>query len=102
MLTNNLSSSLLQVGDLRRAIPAHCFERSALKSGAYLLVDLLVVTVLYLFSTKIDTLPVPAALGVHGATAVRAACWALYWFLQGAVCTGACSWTPAGIMCFCV
>jgi hypothetical protein len=68
------------VGDLRRAIPAHCFERSAWKSSQYLLVDLLAVTALVYFSTFIDRMPVPFL--------VRAAMWGLYWFFQGAVCTG--------------
>jgi hypothetical protein len=68
------------VGDLRRAIPAHCFERSAWKSSQYLLADLLAVTALVYFSTFIDRMPVPFL--------VRAAMWGLYWFFQGAVCTG--------------
>ncbi len=68
------------VGDLRRAIPAHCFERSAWKSSQYLLADLIAVAALVYFSTFIDRMPVPFL--------VRVMLWGLYWFFQGAVCTG--------------
>lgn len=68
------------VGDLRRAIPAHCFERNLLKSSQYLLLDLVAVAALVIASSFIDRLPVPLA--------VRAALWVAYWFFQGAVCTG--------------
>lgn len=71
------------VGDLRRAIPAHCFQRSALKSSQYLLLDLVAVAALVFFSTFIDRMPVPFL--------VRVGLWALYWFFQGAVCTGGAS-----------
>jgi hypothetical protein len=67
---------------LRDQIPKHCFERSVWKSGTYLLADLCAVAALAAFSTRIDALPVPAV--------ARAVLWALYWFFQGAVCTGEC------------
>lgn len=68
------------VGDLRRAIPKHCFERSLVKSSQYLLADLVAVAALVYASTFIDRLPVPVV--------ARAVLWAVYWFFQGAVCTG--------------
>ena len=69
------------IGALRKAIPAHCFKRSLLKSSAYLAVDLLMAALLYLASTRIDGAPVPTwcKFGIL---------WPLYWFFQGAVCTG--------------
>lgn len=67
------------VKTLRDAIPKHCFERSLLRSSAYLLADLVGIAVLYTLSTFIDQLPNPV---------VRWGCWALYWFWQGAVATG--------------
>jgi hypothetical protein len=73
------------VGDLRRAIPKHCFERSLVKSSQYLLADLVAVAALVYASTFIDSLPVPVV--------ARAVLWAVYWFFQGAVCTG----TPAAL-----
>lgn len=68
------------LGQLRKAIPAHCFKRSALRSSLYLITDLIMVAALYYASTFIDTAPV--------APAARWALWGLYWFFQGAVCTG--------------
>ncbi|GBF97029.1 hypothetical protein Rsub_09502 [Raphidocelis subcapitata] len=67
------------VGDLRRAIPAHCFERSALRSSAYLAVDLAAAAALFYVSTFFDRAPALLAWGLL---------WPLYWFWQGAVCTG--------------
>lgn len=66
------------VGDLRRAIPAHCFQRSLLRSSQYLALDLLAVGLLAYASSFIDDLPLVA----------RAVAWVAYWFFQGAVCTG--------------
>lgn len=71
------------VGDLRRAIPKHCFERSLLKSSAYLLADLLAAAALYCAASSLASpaLGLPAWLR-YGLV------WPVYWFLQGAVCTG--------------
>lgn len=68
------------VGDLRRAIPKHCFERSLWRSSQYLIADLIAVAALVYASSFIDSLPV--------SNVIRAVLWALYWFFQGAVCTG--------------
>lgn len=46
------------VGDLRRAIPAHCFQRNTLRSAKYLVADLVAVAALYWLSTFIDQVPV--------------------------------------------
>eukprot|EP00887_Chlorella_sp_A99_P008064 scaffold12.g8064.t1 len=67
----------LTIGDLRRAILAESpwvFERSLLKSGAYLAADLLGIALLYWASTLIDPSPLPRA--------AKAAAWCLYWFFQ--------------------
>ena len=69
------------VGTLRKAIPPHCFERSLLRSSAYLGVDLLAVAALYFASTFIDQPAVPRWLA-YGLL------WPAYWFFQGAVGTG--------------
>lgn len=69
------------VGTLRKAIPPHCFERSLLRSSAYLAVDLLAVATLYYASTFIDQPAVPRWLA-YGLL------WPAYWFFQGAVGTG--------------
>ena len=71
------------IGTLRRAIPAHCFRRSALRSGAYLAADLVGLALLYAASTLIDS----PALGVPRALAYGLL-WPAYWFAAGAVATG--------------
>ncbi|KAL7752162.1 hypothetical protein RI367_002206 [Sorochytrium milnesiophthora] len=65
--------------DLRSAIPAHCFERSTLRSSLYLLHDLVLMALLAWAASYIDTLTLPAA---------RWGLWSLYWVAQGVVCTG--------------
>nr|BAB78716.1 delta12 fatty acid desaturase [Chlorella vulgaris] len=69
------------VSTLRKAIPAHCWQRSLPRSCAYLAADLLALAALVWASTFIDAAPVPAA--------VRwLALWPAYWYLAGAVATG--------------
>jgi omega-6 fatty acid desaturase (delta-12 desaturase) len=58
------------VKDLRRAIPPHCFERSALRSSLYLVADLLAVAALFWASTFIDRAPAVLAWGLL---------WPAYW-----------------------
>ncbi|MCO5574268.1 hypothetical protein L7F22_028050 [Adiantum nelumboides] len=65
------------VGQLKKAVPPHCFNRSLIKSSSYLLVDLVVAGSL-LYATKFIT-----SLGVLGWIA-----WILYWIVQGCVLTG--------------
>ena len=69
------------VGTLRKAIPPHCFERSLLRSSAYLAADLLGIAALFFGSTFIDQPAVPRWLA-YGFL------WPAYWFFQGAVGTG--------------
>ncbi|GFR52743.1 hypothetical protein Agub_g15354 [Astrephomene gubernaculifera] len=69
------------LGDIRKAIPPHCFERSALRSFSYLAVDVLLVAILWYASTWIDHPAVPRWLAY-------CVLWPLYWFWQGAVATG--------------
>jgi hypothetical protein len=69
------------VSTLRKAIPAHCFQRSLWRSSAYLLTDLAMLAGLVYASSFIDSAPLPAA--------VRwLVLWPLYWFFAGAVATG--------------
>ena len=73
----------LTIGDVKRAIMKESpwvFERSVLKSSAYLVADLMGIAALYYASTFIDTSPLP--------TPLKWAAWLLYWFFQGAVATG--------------
>ncbi|EDQ86615.1 uncharacterized protein MONBRDRAFT_38302 [Monosiga brevicollis MX1] len=66
------------LGQLKAAIPPHCFERNLFTSMRYVFQDLAGVATLYYLSTFIDQLPSFAGLFL----------WPLYWYLQGAVMTG--------------
>eukprot|EP00898_Chlorokybus_atmophyticus_P003382 jgi/Chlat1/4044/Chrsp26S04097 len=67
------------VGDLKRAIPAHCFERSLLKSSVYLGTNL-AACVLAWYCTRFFQLA-PAG-------PIRWLLWAVYWVVQGCLGTG--------------
>nr|ACF98528.1 delta-12 fatty acid desaturase [Chlorella vulgaris] len=69
------------VATLRKAIPAHCWQRSLVKSSAYLAADIAMLATLVWASTFIDAAPLPAA-------ARWLILWPLYWFFAGAVATG--------------
>lgn len=68
------------INALRRAIPKHCFEPSAVKSLSYLVRDVILVTALGW--TAVRYIP-----SIEDAT-LRFAAWALYGFVQGLICTG--------------
>jgi omega-6 fatty acid desaturase (delta-12 desaturase) len=76
------------VGDIRRAIPAHCFSRPLSKSFGYLLWDLFLVGVIFYASTFIDALASDATFGPRLAPLLRHVLWCAYWVCQGCVCTG--------------
>ncbi|XP_078182171.1 fatty acid desaturase DES2-like [Carex rostrata] len=66
------------LGQIKRAIPPHCFKRSVLRSFSYVVHDLLISSVLLYLALKwIPTIPDYAALA-----------WPLYWAAQGCVLTG--------------
>lgn len=69
------------VATLRKAIPVHCWQRSLVKSSAYLAADIAMLATLVWASTFIDAAPLPAA-------ARWLVLWPLYWFFAGAVATG--------------
>ncbi len=67
------------LGDIKKAVPPHCFERSTLRSFSYLVYDLTAVTIFYYLATNyIPLLP-------HS---LQYLAWPLYWFLQGCVMMG--------------
>ncbi|KAJ4823592.1 Delta(12) fatty acid desaturase [Turnera subulata] len=66
------------IGDLKKAIPPHCFERSLLRSMLYLVCDLSAIFLLYHTTTYFHLLPSPLPY----------IAWPVYWFLQGCVFTG--------------
>ena len=67
------------LSDLKKAIPAHCFERSLIRSSYYVVHDLIVTYVFYfLANTYIPLLPTPLAY----------LAWPVYWFCQASILTG--------------
>ncbi|KAJ1975319.1 hypothetical protein H4R33_006674 [Dimargaris cristalligena] len=69
----------ISIKELRDAVPAHCFERSALRSSLYVAHDLFFVALFGYLATFIDTsLPI----------SLRLLAWPLYWVAQGIVSTG--------------
>jgi omega-6 fatty acid desaturase / acyl-lipid omega-6 desaturase (Delta-12 desaturase) len=68
------------MNDILEAIPAECFERSAIRGLGYVARDLLMITLLGLTAHyTIPLLPNPA---------LRFLGWMVYGFIQGLVCTG--------------
>ncbi|XP_014511999.1 omega-6 fatty acid desaturase, endoplasmic reticulum isozyme 1 [Vigna radiata var. radiata] len=66
------------VGQLKKAIPPHCFERSLLSSFYYVVCDLSLAFILYTATTFFHLLPQPLSL----------IAWPIYWVLQGCILTG--------------
>ncbi|KAJ1926604.1 hypothetical protein IWQ60_003647 [Tieghemiomyces parasiticus] len=67
------------IKEIRDAVPAHCFERSTLRSSLHLAADLALVALFGLLASLIDSyLPTP----------LRYLAWPLYWVSQGVVATG--------------
>ncbi|KAJ8539319.1 hypothetical protein K7X08_013571 [Anisodus acutangulus] len=67
------------LGDIRKAIPPHCFQRSLIRSFSYLVQDLILVSIFYyIANTYFHALPSPYSY----------LAWTTYWIAQGCVCTG--------------
>ncbi|KAJ3696597.1 hypothetical protein LUZ61_000302 [Rhynchospora tenuis] len=67
------------LGQIKKAIPPHCFNRSVLRSFSYVVHDLIISSAFLYFALKwIPTLPDP----------FHYAAWPLYWVAQGCVLTG--------------
>lgn len=70
------------IKDLLGAIPAHCYERSTLRSSAYLALDVAMISSLAVAACYIDS----PRLGLP--SAARFALWTVYALLQGMIGTG--------------
>ncbi|KAK8956874.1 Omega-6 fatty acid desaturase, endoplasmic reticulum isozyme 2 [Platanthera zijinensis] len=67
------------LSQIKKVIPPHCFQRSALRSFSYILHDLLIVAGLFFLAFAVlPTLPSPFHL----------LAWPVYWAAQGCVLTG--------------
>ncbi|KAG6167137.1 Oleate hydroxylase fah12 [Claviceps purpurea] len=70
------------IKDIRAAIPKHCYERSTIKSYAYVLRDLLCLsTTFYLFHNFVTPENIPS-------NPLRFVLWSIYTVLQGLFATG--------------
>lgn len=88
----------LTIKDLLSAIPAHCFERSALKSSAYVVLDFaMLAAVAYsasfidptLKSTDFNKSPLTSVLSAASQHSLaRFSLWSIYAFVQGLIFTG--------------
>nr|GME08692.1 delta(12)-fatty-acid desaturase FAD2-like [Ipomoea batatas] len=67
------------LGEIKKAIPPHCFQRSVLRSFSYVVYDLIIASILYYVATNyFHLLPHPLSY----------LAWPLYWICQGCVLTG--------------
>jgi omega-6 fatty acid desaturase (delta-12 desaturase) len=68
--------------DIKAAIPAHCFERSAARSLMHLAQDLIMIAIIGYLGTFIPS--ISAKVPFFGALIL----WPVYWYVQGSVMTG--------------
>lgn len=67
------------LGELKKAIPPHCFQRSIPRSFSYVLYDLTIVFLFFYVATNyFQNLPLPLSY----------LAWPVYWMCQGCVLTG--------------
>ncbi|CAN4094848.1 unnamed protein product [Withania somnifera] len=75
----SISKPPFTIGDIKKAIPPHCFQRSLVRSLSYLVQDLALVSIFYYIAiTYLYALPSPYSY----------LAWPIYWIAQGCVFTG--------------
>ncbi|KAJ0569096.1 putative acyl-lipid omega-6 desaturase (cytochrome b5) [Helianthus annuus] len=67
------------LGDVKKAIPPHCFNRSLIRSFYYLFVDLLIISLIFYFAATY-IIPLKAPLSYVA--------WPVYWMVQGSFVLG--------------
>ncbi|GMI65747.1 fatty acid desaturase 2 [Hibiscus trionum] len=74
-----ISKPPFTLGEIKKAIPPHCFQRSLFRSFSYLIYDFILISLFYYVATTyIHYLPQPLSF----------VAWAVYWAVQGCVMTG--------------
>ncbi|KAJ8560924.1 hypothetical protein K7X08_027114 [Anisodus acutangulus] len=74
-----ISKPPFTLGDIKKVIPPHCFQRSLIRSLSYVAHDLILVSIFYYIATTyFHLLPSPYSY----------LAWPAYWIVQGCVCTG--------------
>ncbi|KIK69594.1 hypothetical protein GYMLUDRAFT_212223 [Collybiopsis luxurians FD-317 M1] len=79
------------VKDLLGVIPAHCHQRSALRSSSYIVMDVAVITAIYNIATWADSFVNPESISLPHPLLypfARFALWSLYGFWTGLFATG--------------
>jgi len=71
------------IKQIRAAIPSHCFERSILKSGSYLVADIAIISALLFIAHYFNS-----HVSEHTSWPVAFLFWNAIWFVQGAFMTG--------------
>jgi len=71
------------IKELRDAVPAHCFERSLLKSSSHIVIDVAIISALLYVGHYFN-----AHISEHTSWPVAIAFWSVMWFVQGAFMTG--------------
>jgi len=67
------------LGEVKKAIPPHCFNRSLIRSFSYVIVDLTIASILtYIATNYFPTLPQNLSF----------LAWPIYWAIQGCILTG--------------
>jgi len=67
------------LGEVKKAIPPHCFNRSLIRSFSYVIVDLTIASILsYIATNYYPTLPQNLSF----------LAWPVYWAIQGCILTG--------------
>jgi hypothetical protein len=80
VMMSTKSTQVPDVGTLRKAIPAHCFERSLVRSLSYVARDLVAVSLLFYSAVKLANADLPLALSIP--------LWTVYSFVTGLFFTG--------------
>jgi len=78
----------LTIKDLLSVIPAHCFKRSTLKSGSYVVRDLIGIISAYKAAIYVDAFISQEYLSPHLYWFAHISLWALYGFIVGLFSTG--------------
>jgi len=68
------------IGDIKNAIPKHCFERSLITSFGHLIHDLVLISLLVYAATYIGHPALPSW--------TKYILWPAYWYMQGCIFTG--------------
>jgi len=81
------SKAPFTLSDLRKAIPPHCFQHSLLYSFGYLFLDLIIVSLVAVSVTYLDS---RITANVSGPLSILLKCtlWLTYWAINGCVGTG--------------